>query len=74
MCYSMEFRCYGDEGSLRVSIDYERIILSLPKHVTPAHTGLLTSERNLQQGHKKSFALGELRYGDLKSDIMIKAD
>lgn len=50
----MEFRCYGDEGSLRASIDDERIILSLPKHVTPAHTGVLTSERNFWQGHKKA--------------------
>lgn len=49
----MEFRRYGDEGSLRASMDYERIILSLPKYVTPAHAGVLTPERNLQQGHKK---------------------
>lgn len=49
----MEFRCNGDEGSLRASVEYERIILSLPKHVTPAHTGLLTSGRDFQQGHKK---------------------
>lgn len=33
---------------------YERIILSLPKDVTPAHTGVLTPERNFEQGHKKA--------------------
>lgn len=49
----MEFRCNWDEGSLRASVEYERIILSLTKHVTPAHTGLLTSGRDFQQGHKK---------------------
>lgn len=49
----MEFRCYGDEGSLRASIDYERIILSLPKHGTPAHIGVLIPGRDFQQGHKK---------------------
>lgn len=46
-------------------MDYERIILSLPKCVTPACAGVLTSsERNLQQGHEKSFTLGLLRYDD----------
>lgn len=49
----MEFRCYGNEGSSRASKDYERAILSLPKHVTPAYSEVLTSERNFQQEHKK---------------------
>lgn len=65
MCYSMDLKRGGDEGSLRASMDYERIILSLPKCVTPACAGVLTSsERNLQQGHEKSFTLGVLRYDD----------
>lgn len=53
-----------DEGSLGASMDYERIILSLLKYVTPACAGVLTSERNLQQGHEKGFTLGVLRYDD----------
>lgn len=60
----MDFKCYRDEGSLGASMDYERIILSLLKYVTPACAGVLTSERNLQQGHEKGFTLGVLRYDD----------